>query len=90
MDQIVPESNKLFAVHRGPQLKSLIQWNAERQEYWRLVRDRAQHPENYPNGLKCPKCQNGDLYDTGREIERSPVKLQVQCRSCDFKGARYE
>lgn len=83
---------RLFEVHHSivGSLKSLGQWNTERKLYWDAVADRVQHPERYTNGLKCPECFNGNLYDTGRVVATGPVSLQVKCQSCDFKGERYE
>lgn len=85
------ESCKLFAIHdSGYGLKSLTQWNNEREQYWVAVRERVQHPELFINGLKCPKCLNGDLYDTGRVLSTGPTMLQVKCGSCNAKDKRYE
>jgi hypothetical protein len=82
----------LFEVHHSivGSLKSLGQWNAERKLYWDAVRERVQHPEFFSNGLKCPQCFNGNLYDTGNATSRAPVMLRVKCQSCDFKGERFE
>ena len=81
-----------FAVHESivGSLVSLGQWNAKRKAYWDAVADRVQHPELYTNGLKCPACFNGNLYDTGRVISTGPNILQVKCQSCKHKDRRYE
>jgi hypothetical protein len=84
------EYSKLFAVHTDSHLRTLGSWNIERRAYWDAVRDRIQHPERYLNGLKCPSCLNGNLYDTGQATAGHPVKLRVKCISCNHKDERYE
>lgn len=84
------EQHHLFEVHHSMvgSLMSLDQWNERRRLYWEAVADRVHHPEDYTNGLKCPKCFNGNLYDTGQVLRAR--QLRVKCTSCDFKGERLE
>ena len=67
----------------------LDDWNREHKAYWDAVRDRHNNPQNYPNGLTCPKC-DGNLYDTLQVASVSPTMLRVRCTFCQFSGERYE
>jgi len=84
------EYSKLFAVHTGPELVSLSQWNLQRKQYWDAVRDRVANPEQFLNGLKCPQCSHGNLYDTGVYTSGHPAMARVKCATCNFKGERHE
>lgn len=70
------------------------QWNCEQQTAWDDKLRRGLHPEQFPNGLICPK-DGGRLYDTGQKFLptlKSPAKLRVKCMNpdCDFRGERLE
>lgn len=69
-------------------LRSLADWNIERQRYWYEMRDKVNHPERYGNGFACPDCAK-ELYDTGQALTVAPAMLRVKCR-CGFVGSRYE
>lgn len=69
--------------------QSLREWNTAREAYWVACQRRIWHPEEFPNGLVCPRCDGG-LYDTGHMTNTSPPKLRVKCQLCEFKGDRYE
>lgn len=75
-------------------LRSLDQWNCEQQQQWEDERRHFTNPEEFPNGLICPK-DGGKLYDTGQKFlptMKSPAKLRVKCMNpgCDFRGERLE
>lgn len=84
------QKSQMFAVHKGPELMGLAQWNVERSLYWEAVRERVQHPEMFCNGLKCPQCSHGNLYDRGPVTQGSPVMVLVKCKNCAYKGERFE
>lgn len=68
------------------------QWNCEQQAAWDDRKRKAAHPEEFPNGLICPR-DGGKLYDTGQTFLPdwgSPGKMRVKCMTCDFKGERLE
>lgn len=67
----------------------LEEWNEEQRKYWMDARARVMHPELFPNGLMCPSCKTGYLYDTMRILSTAPPVHQVKCISCAFKGERY-
>jgi Zn ribbon nucleic-acid-binding protein len=67
----------------------LEEWNAARRQHWSDMRARVMHPELFPNGLKCPQCVTGYLYDTLQTLQVSPPVHRVKCISCAFKGERY-
>jgi hypothetical protein len=68
---------------------TLDTWNDYRREYWEAVRDRLDNPQNYLNGLLCPRC-GGRLYDTGVITCVAPKKVRVKCQDCKHKDERYE
>jgi hypothetical protein len=68
---------------------NLAEWNKQREQYWRDVRRKVTHPEEFANGFECPECK-GALYDTGQVQSTSPTILRVRCQSCNFRGTRYE
>lgn len=68
----------------------LEEWNQNRKQYWNDVLARVMHPSLFPNGLLCPLCKTGYLYDTLQTLSISPPVHRVKCNSCDFKGERYE
>ena len=72
---------------KNPQ--GLNEWNAERAEYWALVRRRITEPQAVWNGLYCPACA-GKLYDTGRTDGGRPARMRVGCQACSFTGERLE
>lgn len=72
----------------------LDQWNCQQQTAWENKRRAFSHPEEFANGLICPK-DGGNLYDTGQKFLQtatSPAKLRVKCMNhgCDFRGERLE
>ena len=69
-------------------------WNCEQQSAWDAKMRRATHPQEFPNGLICPK-DGAALYDTGQKFlptRGSPAKLRVKCMNpeCNFRGERLE
>lgn len=70
-------------------LVSFDQWNCEQQANWDARIEQFKHPEQFPNGLICPK-DGGTLYDTGQEFPGPPPKLRVKCMNpdCKFRGER--
>jgi hypothetical protein len=73
---------------------NLEAWNVDQQEAWDEKIQRGNHPEQFPNGLICPK-DGGRLYDTGQKFlptSGSPAKLRVKCQNkdCNFRGERLE
>jgi hypothetical protein len=73
---------------------SLDQWNCTQQSAWDAKQRQGIHPEEFPNGLICPK-DGGRLYDTGQKFlptMSSPAKLRVKCMNtdCNFRGERLE
>jgi len=64
-------------------------WNAHQKSLLDAQRDRLTNPEKYPNGLRCPKCDER-LYDTLQVVSQSPTMLRVKCQKCNFMGTRYE
>jgi hypothetical protein len=82
-------SEKLGWIVPNGNTMPLDDWNAERRQYWSDVSARVMHPQLFPNGLLCPSCKTGYLYDTMRTVCVSPPIYQVKCLSCNFKGERY-
>lgn len=43
------------------------------------------------NGILCPKCKTGELYDSQPDIMLTsyPPQYPVACLDCDFTGSRY-
>lgn len=79
-------------MERTASLVPLDRWNAEQQQAWEDKQRAFHHPEEFANGLICPK-DGGRLYDTGQKFlqtVKSPAKLRVKCQTCDFRGERIE
>jgi hypothetical protein len=67
------------------ELKKLEEYNEQRKQlYWY---SNLNTPEL--NGIACPEC-NEELFDTHPTITINsiPVKKDVHCGKCDFKGFR--
>lgn len=68
-------------------MKTLDEWNKERIEEIRKIREEANKPAM--NGLACPKC-GSELKDTRPSmlLMSNPPQLDVDCLRCGFRGYR--
>lgn len=66
-------------------LKSLSEFNADREEVHRATYDGLPRP----NGIACPKC-GGELLDSSPMITLTsyPPQKNVHCPACDYTGYR--
>lgn len=84
----------MISMRRGDGCVPLDQWNCEQQAAWDRKLRESSHPEEFANGLICPK-DGGKLYDTGQKFLptfTSPARLRVKCMNpdCNFRGERLE
>lgn len=65
-------------------LKSLDEFNRERQEMWKALTDSSR-----PNGIACPKCGK-ELRDTFpfEKLASCPASKRVHCPACNYSGTR--
>ena len=69
---------------RGMPLKSLKDFNAEKQARW------ADINAPKPNGIACPQCGQ-ECAETGnpnQHMSGEPPKWKIACPSCSWRGSR--